>query len=82
MKETLHPLDTVSHQAVGRAVEVTAAVEVSLEVMEAAAATNHHLSMEEVTTTSRRATTPLLHRATVNRARMVRVEDTETTALR
>lgn len=74
MKVTRRPLATTSHRAVDRVEVVTAAVEVRLVAMGAAGATNNHPNTEEVTTTSLRATTRPLHRATVSRASMVKVE--------
>lgn len=67
-------LATTSHRAVDTVEEVTAAVEVRLVAMGGAGATNNHPNMGEVTTTNLQATTPPLHRATVSRASMVRVE--------
>lgn len=73
MKAT-RQLPPTSHRAAERAEAVTAAVEGSLVVtMGAAGATHNRLSTEEVTTTSRRATTPLLRRATASRASTGRV---------
>lgn len=74
MKVARRLLATTSHRAVDTVEEVTAAVEVRLAAMGAAGATNNHPNTEEVTTTSLQATTPLLHRATVSRANMVKVE--------
>lgn len=71
MKVAHSLLATTSPQAVE---EVTAVVEVSLVAMGPAGATNHHPNMEEVTTTRLQATTLPLHRATVSRASMAKVE--------
>lgn len=74
MKEALRLQVTTSPQAVDRAEVVMAAVAVILVAMGAAGATSNHRNMEEGTTTSPLTTTPPLHRATVNRASMARVE--------
>lgn len=73
MKVTHRPLATTSHPVVYRVEVVMGAAVVRLVAMGAVGATNNHLHMEEVTTTSLQATT-LLHRATVSRARTVKVE--------
>lgn len=74
MKVTHRPLDTTSHPAAGRVEVVMGAVEVRQVDTVAAGATNNHPNMEEVTTTRLQATAPLLHRATVSRASMVKEE--------
>lgn len=74
MKVTHRPLDITRPPVVDRVEVVMGAVEVRQVDTVAAGVTNNHPNMEEVTTTRLQATTPLLHRATVSRASMVKAE--------